>query len=292
LLTKTVAVVLFASLALGIAAASGAPRGEGAAAASGIPSTRGVYAACYNTANGAMRLVKTSSGCRAFERKVSWSRNGRRGFRGLPGLQGLPGIAGTQGLMGPVGPAGVMGPVGPAGLDGLQGLQGEMGPQGPEGLQGLQGETGLQGLQGETGLQGLQGEAGPQGLQGEMGPQGPQGETGPAGPAGADGAQGVPGPAGGIASATHATARTPVSDFDSNNAKVATASCGAFEVAIGGGYEILGGTLAESNFGDLFVVYSKPTATNDGWTVRVVEATPVNPTWAISAYVVCVTAAA
>ena len=68
--TQSVAVVLFASLALGIAAASGAPAAESSAARPGIPSTRGVYAACYNKASGAMRLVKTSSGCRAFERKV------------------------------------------------------------------------------------------------------------------------------------------------------------------------------------------------------------------------------
>ena len=87
------------------------------------------------------------------------------------------------------------------------------------------------------------------------------------------------------------TVRVPTTGFDSTNAKVATASCASGKVAVGGGYEIEGGTLNEDELEDLAVAYSKPTVALDGWTVRVVEANPVTETWAVSAYVICATVA-
>ncbi len=87
------------------------------------------------------------------------------------------------------------------------------------------------------------------------------------------------------------TVRVPTTGFDSTNAKVATASCASGKVAVGGGYEIEGGTLNEDELEDLATAYSKPTAALDGWTVRVVEANPVTETWAVSAYVICATVA-
>jgi hypothetical protein len=88
------------------------------------------------------------------------------------------------------------------------------------------------------------------------------------------------------------TVRVPTTGFNSTNPKVATASCAAGQVAVGGGYEIEGGTLAEDELEDLAVSYSRPTAALDGWTVRVVEANPVTETWAVSAYVICATTVA
>jgi hypothetical protein len=170
------------------------------------------------------------------------------------------------------------GRVGPRGLAGAAGATGAQGPQ------GSQGAAGPQGAQGPAGPAGLEGPAGPQGLQGPAGPAGPDGPQGPQGPAGPDGPQG---PAGGISGTTLVTARVPAAGYDTTSPKTATASCGTGESAVGGGFEIERGTLAESDLSKLFFLYSKPATGLSGWTARALEASTFGETWALTAYVIC-----
>lgn len=237
--TQSAAVVLFASLTFGIAAASGAPQAQGQRKAAGIPSKRGVYAGCYLKASGALRVVRTSRKCKRSERRVTWNRVGGRGARGQAGPQGA---AGALGLVGPSGSQGATGPAGPTGA------QGAIGPAG---------------------------SAGPAGSQGSQGVQGPEGPEGPAGP--------------GVAGATLVTVRVPASGFDTTSPKVATASCAVGETALGGGYSLERGTLAESDLTKLATLYSKPDAGLVGWTSSALEASTFGETWALSAYAICAT---
>ena len=160
---------------------------------------------------------------------------------------------------------------GVAGQDGARGSAGPAGAAGPMGLQGIQG------------VQGVSGPAGPVGPQGPTGPAGPQGPIGPAGP------QGPAGP--GVGGAAMVTVRVPASGFDTVSPKVATASCGVGETAIGGGYEVQRGTLAESDLTKLATLYSKPVSGLTGWTANALEASTVGETWALSAYAICATVA-
>lgn len=129
-LTVAVSVGLFASLVLGMTAASGAnvqkPK-------TGIPGARGILAGCHLKKGGALRLVKTSSRCKRAERRVKWSTRGPVGPRGVAGSDGARGPQGAQGATGPAGPAG------PAGAQGPHGAQGPQGPAGPAG--GVTGAT-------------------------------------------------------------------------------------------------------------------------------------------------------
>ena len=150
--TSSVFGVLVAGLVLGIAAASGAPEATVAQAKIRIPNANGVFAGCYRTRGGTLRLVTRK--CRRNERRVTWNQVGRRG------------IAGAAGARGPAGPTGSTGPAGAQGTQGVQGVPGPAGPagsQGPQGPQGPQGLQGLQGLQGPIGLTGPDGPAGPAG---------------------------------------------------------------------------------------------------------------------------------
>jgi hypothetical protein len=134
----------------------------GSIAWAAVPDGAGVIHACYNDANGRVRITDTQnpklSACLAkTETALDWNQQG------------------------PAGPAGDTGPRGASGLAGDTGPQGPAGSAGQAGDRGAQGERGPAGAQGDTGAQGEQGAAGP------VGPQGPAGAQGPQGPAGAPG---------------------------------------------------------------------------------------------------------
>ena len=106
--------------------------GGGALAMGTIPDASGVFHACYNTHNGAVRLV-VSGPCRNNERLVTWNQAGQPGPQGP---QGLPGATGATGATGPAGPAGPQGPRGDTGATGPAGATGPTGPVGPQGVPG------------------------------------------------------------------------------------------------------------------------------------------------------------
>jgi len=127
--------------------------GGGALAMGTIPDASGVFHACYNTHNGAVRLV-VSGPCRNNERLVTWNQAGQPGPQGP---QGLPGATGATGATGPAGPAGPQGPRGDTGATGPAGATGATGPAGPTGAQGPKGDTGATGPTGPVGPQGVPG---------------------------------------------------------------------------------------------------------------------------------------
>jgi hypothetical protein len=154
---------------------------------------------------------------------------------------------GTGGPAGPTGPTGPQVATGAQGEQGPAGAQGATGPAGPQGATGPQGAIGSQGPAGPQGATGSQGPAGPQGATGSQGPAGPPGEPGLQGPAGPQGEPGPTGPAGTFSAAT-VVVRTAMGA--GNTAGGITASCGAGEVAIGGG--------VDASSGNHKVVTSKP----------------------------------
>ena len=108
------------------------------------------------------------------------------------------------------------------------------GPQGPTGLQGATGAEGPQGVSGPTGA------PGPQGATGSPGPAGTKGATGLTGPAGA---QGVPGPAGASGTIVASTVVSGATVLSAANPPVgtivvATASCPAGVISLGGGAQV------------------------------------------------------
>jgi hypothetical protein len=172
----------------------------------GVPSKKGVYAACYQTKSGAMRVAPAFRGCRAGEYRMTWALRGPRGRLGPAGPQGE---TGPPGLQGPKGDTGGQGSLGATGPRGAQGPTGSTGPAGPVGSQGPQGDTGPQGQQG------------PQGDPGSQGPLGPTGPQGPAGPSGSQLVTGAP-----VTSAANAARNTVIT---------ATATCPAGKALLGGG---------------------------------------------------------
>ncbi len=88
--------------------------GGGIAYAGGvIPGSGGVISACYQKAQGQLRVVPAGQKCRPSEKALSWNQTG------------------PQGATGPQGPAGPQGPTGPAGPQGATGPAGPQGPAGP-----------------------------------------------------------------------------------------------------------------------------------------------------------------
>jgi hypothetical protein len=83
-----------------------------------IPDGRGVIHACYQSSNGALRVVDDQRDCRNNETFLAWARTGPQG---QPGPQGPQGPAGPEGLLGVQGPPGPQGPQGPGGPQGLPG---------------------------------------------------------------------------------------------------------------------------------------------------------------------------
>ena len=244
-------------------AASGAPD---TGARSRIPNARGVYTGCYEARTGVVRLIRGSKGCRAGERRVTWS---RRGPKGPVGPKGVPGSRG------PAGPRGETGDTGQQGIPGSQGSSGPQGPTGVRGAAGPQGPAGPAGPQGVPGPQGDPGVQGPQGPQGDPGPQGPQGNPGPQGPAGPAGAQLVTG-----------TPVTSAANAPRNTVITATATCPVGKVLLGGG-ALVATTATQKERAQL--VGSYPSAV-DTWTalgVVSIAALGVGQTMTVTAYALC-----
>ena len=92
----------------------------GGVAAAAIPNGN-VIDACY-AQGGVLRVIDSSTQCRAGETSLAWNAQGPVGPQGPAGPAGPPGPMGPQGLQGAIGPAGAPGPAGP---------QGPAGPAGP-----------------------------------------------------------------------------------------------------------------------------------------------------------------
>ena len=191
--------------------------------------------------------------------------------------------ASLRGASGSQGPQGVQGPAGPKGDTGATGVAGPRGADGPAGPPGPKGDVGT-GLKivgtvatstdlptaGTTGDAYLVAgdlyvwtgsawtDAGP-----VKGPQGDTGVQGPAGPKGDTGATGVQGPAGTpgtVAVSVHTTAFSLTAGNTAGDTSDVTASCGAGQKAVSGGFD--------SN-GDVFNFDTRPTAADDGWSIFV-----------------------
>jgi hypothetical protein len=66
-----------------------------------------------------------------------------------------------------------------------------------------------------------------------------------------------------------------------------TATCDEGQTVLGGGHEFHRGTLPLDRTHYVWLIYSKPTATGDGWTVQLQEVINDNGTYALSVYAVC-----
>jgi hypothetical protein len=95
--------------------------------------------ACVTTANGAVRIVSSTSLCGAGETGTSWAVVGPTGATGDAGPQGATGATGAAGTTGATGATGAAGPAGPAGATGATGAAGPAGPAGATGSAGLAG---------------------------------------------------------------------------------------------------------------------------------------------------------
>src|SRR5687768_6593339 len=74
----------------------------GVAAAGGVPD--GTIIACVK--NGNVRIVGSTSDCKANEKALTWNERGPAGAKGERGLKGETGATGAVGPAGPAGPAG------------------------------------------------------------------------------------------------------------------------------------------------------------------------------------------
>jgi Collagen triple helix repeat (20 copies) len=185
-------------------------------------------------------------------------------------------MRGAQGPAGPAGATGPAGPAGPAGATGAAGAQGPQGSQGPQGPQGDQGPVGaglkIVGTVATVGALPTTGTTGDAYLIGGVlyvwtgsawtnaGPvQGPKGDTGTTG---ATGPQGPQGPSGTAAVTVHTEAFTLAVNGASGDTQDVVVSCGSGQKAVGGGY---------SSTGNVFNLDTRPTASDDGWAITVVN---------------------
>src|ERR1700733_179241 len=99
-------VLLLAFSVLPIAAQQAAP------SANGIHSPAVTIFGCVNDTTGAVRIVSSSTTCKATEHKIQWNQVGPRGPQGNQGNRGPQGPQGPQGAQGPQGPQGQQGPSG------------------------------------------------------------------------------------------------------------------------------------------------------------------------------------
>jgi hypothetical protein len=183
----------------------------------------------------------------------------------------LRGAAGPQGVAGPPGSQGAKGDAGPTGAPGPQGSQGVQGPKGDKGDKGDVG-TGVK-IDGSVAAQadlpatantgdayliggdlwvwtnGAWADAGP-----VQGPKGDKGDTGAQGIQGIQGIQGLPGTPGTAAVTVHSTAFS----LGGNGQQLVTASCGAGQKAVGGGF---------SSDGSVANLDTDATAADDGWSI-------------------------
>jgi hypothetical protein len=111
-----------------------------------------------------------------------------------------------------------------------------------------------------------------------------QGEPGPAG---ADGEQGPPGPAGGVSGLEQVT-----QSGGGGAIALATANCPPGKVALGGGFQIIGGDVGD----EFSTIQNRPNIDPDlgtqpnGWFV-LIKRTSGSDGWSVTAFVVCANAA-
>lgn len=105
----------------------------GGVAYAAIPDADGVIHACYNTTNGALRVVEPDIACKQGEQPLTWNHTGPQGPKGDPGPQGDQGPKGDSGVQGDQGPRG---DPGEPGLPGAPGSKGDPGPKGHPGPAG------------------------------------------------------------------------------------------------------------------------------------------------------------
>ncbi|HEY1532434.1 MAG TPA: type VI secretion system tube protein Hcp, partial [Polyangiaceae bacterium] len=110
--------------------------GLGAFAYAATPAA-GVINACYDSGNGAVRIIDPANdSCKKKETAISWNQTGPAGAAGPAGAVGSAGVAGPAGL---TGTPGAMGAPGANGSPGAAGPQGVAGPAGPAGAAGSAG---------------------------------------------------------------------------------------------------------------------------------------------------------
>ncbi|RIK36815.1 MAG: hypothetical protein DCC55_26145 [Chloroflexi bacterium] len=224
----------------------------GSADAASIPELTGEITGCYDTENGALRVINAAAGqqCGATEQTLIWNQ------------------------IGPAGPQGEKGDTGPAGPAGPQGEKGNTGPAGPVGPKGDTGAAGPAGPKGE------QGDPGPTGPMGPPGLPGPQGLPGPMGPAGAPGTPGISG----YELLVGETA------FDSSTVKTLSLRCPAGKYTLGGGAQTFV-SLGDPNRDSAPVVLTtsmpEPIVGLEGWFARSNEVAPYTHNWNMTVYVVC-----
>jgi hypothetical protein len=302
-ITIPLAVAVIALLAVG-----------GTAVAQSSATGNGTITACVHTTTGDVRIIDQAKRetCQSNERLVSWNQAGVKGDTGetgatgpvgpegpkgekgdtgetgATGAQGEKGDTGAQGEKGDTGATGAQGEKGDTGETGATGAQGETGPVGPEGPQGEKGdtgETGATGAQGEKGDTGAQGEQGIQGIQGDKGDTGDTGAQGPAGPQGEQGPAGPKGDKGdGLASVT---VRSESATAATNALRQLTVSCGAGEIAVGGGHAFTGNT-SDNTVKETLLLQSRPaqtTGTPTGWFAEAKSTN--NNSYTLSVYAVC-----
>jgi hypothetical protein len=221
----------------------------GAGAFADIPDRDGLHA-CYEKDSGRLRVVDNES-CHQDERKLIWNVKGPEGPRGERGPAGPNGDIGRIGPEGPAGPAGAVGPQGPAGPEGQPGPQGLVGPDGAVGPEG---------------------PSGPRGPSGPPGTEGPAGSEGPRGPAGISGFEMV-------------TARTPVSGFNSESPKQASAHCPRGKRVVGTGANVEGGN-GELD-GRVALQEIVPVSASEARSVAAEVSPGTNAKWAIVAVAFC-----
>lgn len=234
---------------------------SGVASAS-VPAANGTITGCYETKNGALRVIdaEAGQGCRTKEQLVQWNQSGQ------------PGPTGPQGPQGDKGEPGVQGPQGERGFPGPIGTPGAPGSVGPQGPQGDKGEPGVQGPQGERGFPGPVGTPGAPGPKGDPGETGAKGDPGPMGPPGISGYEIV-----------HS-----VSPSDSSTTKVAGATCPAGKAVLGGGALIFPG-LDDNNrdTAPIMLHASTPNRDSSTWFAQASEITTYNFDWVIHVHAIC-----
>jgi collagen triple helix repeat protein len=241
-------------------------------------SATAVISGCYGKTTGLLRVIDGQAGkkCTSLEVPISWNQ------KGLPGVAGGQGPQGPQGDTGAEGPQGPQGEPGPAGPGGPQGLKGDTGPAGPAGSGVVwRGSYDASNAYAENDAVSREGSSyvakttvptgcpppgqlcsddyappnaaywsvlAQKGQSGPAGAQGPRGDVGTAGPAGPQGPKGDTGPAGPVGSGSLTVTRGPVESTALGvfGDDVATSTCPAGTVVVGGGFSELLGVDVES----------------------------------------------
>jgi hypothetical protein len=228
----------------------------GALAAGIVPLAR--HAITAGTATNALKLGgKTPT-------QIKASLRGARGPQGVAGPTGATGPAGAKGDTGAAGPAGPTGPTGPTGPQGAKGdvgaglkIVGTVATVGDLPATGTTGDAYLIGGNLYVWTGSAWTNAGP-----VQGPQGPKGDTGNTGPQGIQGIQGIQGTPGTAAVTVHTVAYSLAASGTAGDAQLVTASCGASQKAVNGGFDSNGNVFNEDTF---------PTNADDGWSIFLIN---------------------